>query len=45
LQLSPRLRPIEALPPFGLKLEVSYLAISGRLNLGLMLTKEAPGIR
>ena len=45
LQLSPRVRAIGLLKAFSLRLEITQLIIAGRLNLGIQLTSEAPGIK
>lgn len=43
--LTPRLKQISVLAPMSVRLEITHLLIAGRLNLGLHLTKEPPGIK
>lgn len=43
--LTPRLKQISVLQPMSVRLEITHLLIAGRLNLGLHLTKEPPGIK
>ena len=44
-QLTPRMRQIGLLKPFSVRLEITHVLLNGRLNLGLQLTKEPPGIK
>ena len=44
-QLMPRLRQIGALKPFSFRLEITHLLMAGRMNIGLQLSQEAPGIK
>lgn len=44
IMLRAQTKPIGMLQPFTFRVEVTYLHVAGRLNLGLALSKEAPGI-
>ena len=39
------MRRIGALRPFSFRLEITHLLLAGRMNLGLQLSHEAPGIK
>ncbi len=39
------MRQIGALKPFSFRLEVTHLLLAGRLNVGIQLCQEAPGIK
>ncbi|GAX81770.1 hypothetical protein CEUSTIGMA_g9198.t1 [Chlamydomonas eustigma] len=43
--LTPRMGQIGALKPFKFRLEITHLLLAGRLNLGIQLSQEAPGIK
>ena len=45
LQMTLRSQPLGPLPPFSVRLGLSALGLSGRLNLGLPLVKEPPGVK
>lgn len=45
VQMLFRVKGLGLLQPFNVRVEATHISLAGRLNLGVQLTKEPPGIK